>query len=156
MYKRTLVPLDGSPVAETIIPFIIGIAGPLDMDVILLRVVEPISPPVLEGYVEAETAPLRTTDAQEYLAPIAVELRNKGVRVESRVRWGHPADQIVDAARELGADLIAMSTHGRGGLGQLVFGSVAQAVLRKAQMPVFLMRATESQVAKRATRAAAT
>jgi nucleotide-binding universal stress UspA family protein len=68
------------------------------------------------------------------------------------VRRGHPADEIVAAARETGADLIAMSTHGRGGLGRLVFGSVAQAVLRHADMPVLLMRATEAQVAKRVAR----
>ena len=101
-----------------------------------------------------EDVELRRTHAEEYLAPIAVELRNKGVRVESRVRRGNAVDQIVAAARETGADLIAMSTHGRGGLGRLIFGSVAQAVLRQAEVPVFLMRATESQVARRVAREA--
>lgn len=156
MYKRALVPLDGSQVAETIIPFILDIAGPLDMEVVLLRVVEPVPPMVLEGsrHIEVEDVEARHTDAEEYLAPIAVELRNKGVKVESRVRRGNPADQIVAAARETGADFIAMSTHGRGGLGRLVFGSVAQAVLRHVDMPVFLMRATEAQVARRVVRQA--
>ena len=154
MYKRALVPLDGSSVAETIIPFIVDIAGPLDMEVVLLRVVEPIAPMVIEGarHFEMEDVEARRTDAEEYLAPIAVELRNKAVRVESRVRRGNPAEQIVAVARETGADLIAMSTHGRGGLGRLVFGSVAQAVLRQVEIPVFLMRATEAQVAKRVAR----
>lgn len=156
MYKRVLVPLDGSPIAEAIIPFILEIAGPLDMEVVLLRVVEPIPPIALEGsrHIEVEDVELRRTHAEEYLAPIAVELRNKGVRVESRVRRGNAVDQIVAAARETGADLIAMSTHGRGGLGRLIFGSVAQAVLRQAEVPVFLMRATESQVARRVAREA--
>ncbi len=156
MYKRALVPLDGSAVAEAIIPFILDIAGPLDMEVDLLRVVEPLAPMVIEGsrHVEVEDIEARRTDAEEYLAPIAVELRNKGVKVESRVRRGNPAEEIVAAARETGADLIAMSTHGRGGLGRLVFGSVAQAVLRHVDMPVFLMRATEAQVARRVARAA--
>lgn len=156
MYKRALVPLDGSPIAEAIIPFILEIAGPLDMEVVLLRVVEPIPPIALEGsrHIEVEDVELRRAYAEEYLAPIAVELRNKGVRVESRVRRGNAVDQIVAAARETGADLIAMSTHGRGGLGRLIFGSVAQAVLRQAEVPVFLMRATESQVARRVAREA--
>lgn len=156
MYKRVLVPLDGSPVAETIVPFILGIAGPLDMEVVLLRVVEPIQPVVIEGsrHIEVEDVEVRRTDAEKYLAPLAVELRNEGVKVESRVRRGNAVDQIVAAARETGADLIAMSTHGRGGLGRLVFGSVAQAVLRQAEVPVFLMRATESQVTGRAAREA--
>jgi nucleotide-binding universal stress UspA family protein len=152
MYKRVLVPLDGSPVAESIISFILDIAGPLDMEVILFRAVEPIPPPAMEAYVDAETVELRSTDAQEYLAAIAAELRSKAVRVDSRVRWGHAADEIVATARETGADLIAMSTHGRSGLGRVIFGSVAQAVLRQAETPVFLMRATESQVAERASR----
>jgi nucleotide-binding universal stress UspA family protein len=154
MYKRALVPLDGSSVAETMIPFIVDIAGPLDMEVVLLRVVEPIPPMVIEGarYAEIEDVEARRMDAEEYLAPIAVELRNKAVRVETRVSRGNPAEQIVAVARETGADLIAMSTHGRGGLGRLVFGSVAQAVLRHVDIPVFLMRATEAQVAKRVAR----
>jgi len=154
MYKRALVPLDGSSVAEAIIPFILDIAGPLDMEVVLLRVVEPIAPMVIEGsrHVEMEDVETRRTDAEEYLAPIAVELRNKGVRVESRVRRGNSAEEIVAAARETGADLVAMSTHGRGGLGRLMFGSVAQAVLGHVEMPVLLMRATEAQVAKRVAR----
>lgn len=154
MYKRALVPLDGSSVAETIMPFIVDIAGPLDIEVVLLRVVEPIAPVVVEAsrHVEMEDVEARRADAEEYLAPIAVELRNKAVRVESRVRRGNPADEIVAAAREVGADLIAMSTHGRGGLGRLVFGSVAQAVLRHVETPVLLMRATEAQVAKRVAR----
>jgi nucleotide-binding universal stress UspA family protein len=99
-----------------------------------------------------EDVEARRTEAEEYLAPIAAKLRNKAVRVEGRVRRGHPADEIVAAARETGADLIAMSTHGRGGLGRLVFGSVAQAVLRHVDTPVLLMRATEAQVAKRGAR----
>lgn len=156
MYNRALVPLDGSSVAEAIIPFILDIAGPLDMEVVLLRVVEPIAPMVIEGsrHVEVEDVEARRTDAEEYLAPVAVELRNKGVRVESRVRRGNTTEEIVAAVRETGADLIAMSTHGRGGLGRLMFGSVAQAVLGHVDMPVLLMRATEAQVARRVAREA--
>ena len=157
MYKRAVVALDGSPVAETIIPFILEIAGPLDMEVVLLRVVQPIPPVVIEGsrHVEVEDVEARRIDAEEYLAPLAVELRGKAVRVTSQVRRGVPAEEIVAAAREAGADLIAMSTHGRGGLGRIVFGSVAQAVLHHAAVPVFLLRATEAEVARRAKRPAA-
>lgn len=154
MYKRALVGLDGSAVAETIIPFILEIAGPLDMEVVLLRVVQPLTPVVIEGsrHIEVEDVEARRIDAEEYLAPLAVELRGKGVRVRTQVRRGIPAEEIVAAAREAGADLIAMSTHGRGGLGRIIFGSVAQAVLHHAEVPVFLLRATEAEVAKRASR----
>lgn len=154
MYKRALVALDGSPVAETIMPFILEIAGPLDMEVILLRVIQPLTPVVIEGsrHIEVEDIEARRVDAEEYLAPLAVELRAKAVRVSTQVRRGVPAEEIVAAAKEAGADLIAMSTHGRGGLGRILFGSVAQEVLQQAQVPVFLLRATEADVARRAKR----
>ena len=156
MYRRAVVPLDGSPVAETILPFILEIAGPLDMEVVLLRVVQPTPPVVIEGsrHVVVEDVEARRIDALEYLAPLAVELRGKDVRVETSVRRGEPVEEILAEARETGADLIAMSTHGRSGLGRLVFGSVAEAVLRHANIPVFLMRATEAQVRRRAAREA--
>ncbi len=143
MYKRALVPLDGSSVAETIIPFIVDIAGPLDMEVVLLRVVEPIAPVVIEGarHVEIEDVEARRTDAEEYLAPIAVELRNKAVRVETRVRRGNPAEQIVAVARETGADLIAMSTHGHRFVNDLIRGTTVDHVRHTARIPVLLLRA---------------
>ncbi len=154
MYKRALVPLDGSPVAETILPFILAIAGPLDMEVVLLRVLQPVPPLAIEGsrHVVVEDEEARRIDAEEYMAPLAVDLRDRGVRVETRVRRGMPAAEIQAAARETGADLIAMTTHGRSGLGRLMFGSVAEAVLRHSDVPVFLLRATEAQVARRAPR----
>jgi nucleotide-binding universal stress UspA family protein len=154
MYKRALVPLDGSPVAETILPFILEIAGPLDIEVVLLRVLQPVPPMVLEGsrHVVLEDEETRRVDALEYLAPLAIDLRNKAVRVETRVHHGMPATEIVNAAREVQADLIAMTTHGRSGLRRLMFGSVAEAVLRHSDIPVFLLRATEAQVAGRAPR----
>jgi nucleotide-binding universal stress UspA family protein len=157
VYKRALVPLDGSAVAEAIIPFILEIAGPLDMEVLLLRVLEPVVPTVIEGsrHVEVEDVEARRRDAEEYLAPLAAEMRDKGLRVETLVRRGAPAAEIVAGAREAAADLIAMSTHGRSGLGRLLFGSVAEAVLRHAEIPVFLLRATEALVAKRSVREAA-
>ena len=156
MYRRAVVPLDGSPVAETILPFILEIAGPLDMEVVLLRVVQPTLPVVIEGsrHVVVEDVEARRLDALEYLAPLAVELRGKAVRVQTSVRRGEPVEEILAEARETGADLIAMSTHGRSGLGRLVFGSVAEAVLRQADVPVFLMRTTEAQVRRRAAREA--
>ena len=151
MYRRAVVALDGSPVAEAIIPFIVQIAGPLDLEVVLVRVNRPVPPEIIEGsrHVIVETAETSRLDAEEYLAPVAVELRKQGVRARTQVRRGEPAEEIVLAARESGADLIAMTTHGRSGLGRLLFGSVAEAVLRESRLPVFLMRVTEAQVAAR-------
>ena len=151
MYKRVLVPLDGSAVAEAIIPFIVAIAGPLDMAVRLLRVLDPI-PMVGEIAVTLDDPGAAEWEAQEYLAPIAAELRGRGVNASWEVRRGAAAATIATGAKSFGADLIAMTTHGRSGLGRLLFGSVTEQVLRHADVPVFVMRQTEAQVAARAAR----
>lgn len=147
MYKRVLIPLDGSPLAEAVIPFILDIAGPLDLEVVLVRVVQPVPPDVLEGsrHVILEDVPARMAEASDYLARAAARLETRGIRVRTVARRGEPVVEIVDAAREVGSDLIAMTTHGRSGFGRLLFGSVAEAVLRQAEIPVFLMRLTEKQ-----------
>lgn len=153
MFKRVIVPLDGSPLAEGILPFIVEIAGPLDLEVTLVRVVNPIPPEVIEGtrQVTVEDVEGRMAEARVYLTPIAAELGAKGVRVTIEARHGETVDEIVAAARDARADLIAMTTHGRGGLGRVLFGSVAAAVLRHAHIPVFLMRLTEKEARARAT-----
>lgn len=152
MFKRVMVTLDGSKLAESIIPFITQIAGPLDLEILLVRVVQPLPVEVIEGsrHVVVEDVEARMAEAGNYLAPLATDLRTSGVRVQTVVRRGEPVGEIVAAARETGADLIAMTTHGRSGLGRLLFGSVAEAVLRQTEIPVFFMRLTEKQVAERA------
>jgi nucleotide-binding universal stress UspA family protein len=141
-HKRVLVALDGSPSAEAVLRFLLEIAGPLDMTVVLLRVLEPVPPRVIEAsrHVVVDDLEGRRRDADEYLAPIAASLRAKGVDVSSQVRRGQPADEILAAAREGQADMIAMATHGRTGLGRLLFGSVAESVLRQSPVPVFMIR----------------
>lgn len=95
---------------------------------------------VIEG-----VAKLRA-EAEEYLASIAAQLRVRGVRVTTAVRRGEPVAEILGGAREVDADLIAMTTHGRRGLSRLLFGSVAAAVLSQAEVPVSLMRQTAAQM----------
>jgi nucleotide-binding universal stress UspA family protein len=144
MDKRVLVPLDGSPLAEAIIPFLVEIAGPLDMSIVLLRVLEPVPIAVVEGVRQTmvDISEARRRDAEAYLASVAATLKARGISSSYEVRTGRPDEQIVAAARELSAHLVAMSTHGRSGLGRLLFGSVAEQVLRHAEVPVFMMRHT--------------
>lgn len=149
MYKRALIPLDGSKLAEAVIPFMLEIAGPLDMEIVLLTVVRPIPPQAYEAsrHIVIDDADTRMREAHEDLRSVAGRLAAKGTRVATRVRYGQPAEEITAAAHAEGADLIAMSTHGRSGLGRLLFGSVAESVLREADVPVFLMRMTEGAAA---------
>ena len=148
MYKRVVVPLDGSPLAEAILPLILQIAAPLDLEVVLLRVVQWRPPDAIESghYGVIDDVPTQAKKAHAYLEPMVAGLRDRGMRVEGMVREGDPVREILAGATEAGADLIAMTTHGRSGLGRLLFGSVAEAVLRRAEIPVFLMRLTEATV----------
>jgi nucleotide-binding universal stress UspA family protein len=157
MYKRVLIPVDGSEVAESILPFILQIAGPLDLDVILLRVNRPIPPMAIEGtrYFDVDDVAARREDAEAYLGRLGAEMRNSGVRAHTRVRRGEPVEEILAAAREEAVDLIAMTTHGRTGPARLLWGSVAEGVLRHAPVPVFLLRQTEREIARRRHDAAA-
>ena len=145
MYERVIVPLDGSRLAEGILPFILQIAGPLDLEVVLVHVDRAIAPQAIEGtrHFTVDDVAARLRRAREYLAPVAADLRERGMRVTTDVRHGEPVAEIVAAARGAEADLIAMTTHGRSGFGRLLFGSVAEAVLRQAEMPVLMMRLTE-------------
>jgi nucleotide-binding universal stress UspA family protein len=142
MYTRIVVPLDGSPEAEGILPFVLGIAVPLGLVVVLLRVVEWRRPPAIErgSYAPSEDVEASMDGAAAYLGEIADRLRARGVEVQTRVRTGDPVQEIAAGVAATRADAIAMTTHGRSGLGRLLFGSVAEAVLRRADVPVLLMR----------------
>jgi nucleotide-binding universal stress UspA family protein len=148
MYKRALVPLDGSPLAEAIIPFLMEIAGSLEMSIVLLGVREPIPQVGGDGvrHPLLDVAEAHMRETEDYLASIAAALRARGLAVSYAIRSGRPDEEIVQAAREAGVDLIAMSTHGRSGLDRLLFGSVAEQVLRHADVPVLMMRQTPARL----------
>jgi nucleotide-binding universal stress UspA family protein len=153
MYERVLVPLDGSERAEGILPLVEQMAGPLDAEFVLLRVVEPISPAeamASAGVVTPDTYTLREMDAKRYLLKVEHGLSKKGLRVRTRVALGPPAEEILAAAKATGADLIAMATHARSGLGRILFGSVAEAVLHASPVPVLMMRMTADTAARTA------
>ena len=83
--------------------------------------------------------------ASSYLTEVGQQLSRQNVTVASEVVPGAAAEVIVQVAGQVQADLIAMTTHGAGGLGRLVFGSVADGVLRRAPCPVLLVRVREAQ-----------
>jgi nucleotide-binding universal stress UspA family protein len=151
-YHRVLIPLDGSLLAEAALPFVRPLARPLGLEIALLRVVPNTIPHVVEGtrQVVADPSQQIAAEAEEYLCGVAERLTAEGFRVTTAVRTGEAAGEILAGARECGADLIGMTTHGRTGLGRLFFGSVAEAVLRRSEVPVFIVRATEDQTAHRA------
>jgi nucleotide-binding universal stress UspA family protein len=142
MYSKVIVPLDGTETAKAVLPFIEGIAGPLDLEVLLLRVVMPGSEELRRTAKEhlADLLPTLRREALDSLRSVEDRLTTKGIRVATDVRIGDPAAEILAECDRTGADLIAMATHGRSGLGRLVFGSVAETVIRNARVPVFVLR----------------
>ena len=106
MYTRVLVPLDGSELAEAILPFAEQVAGPLDAEVVLLRVVEPILPAeaiASAGVVTPDSLALRELDGKRYLSEVERRLSKKALRVRTRVTLGPPAEAILATARTTGA-----------------------------------------------------
>ena len=154
---RILVPLDGSPLAEEALDRSAELAETLGAELFLLQVVQiPSYAMYGEAYVyqpfneEAELA-----NARDYLERVAERLRGDGRTVKTRAILGAPAFDVAKAARDEGVDLIAMATHGYGGLARLVMGSVATGTLQRADVPILLSRpAAVAQSVEEATPAA--
>jgi nucleotide-binding universal stress UspA family protein len=150
MYKKILVPLDGSELAEQVLPHVSQLAGCTGAEVVLLRVPsEPVYDYLVpDPEIAVEMRHDIETAAQVYLDEIAAEFRSMNLAVSTLVVWGAPVqDTIIEVARQIQADLIAMSTHGRSGVARLVIGSVADDVVRHAPVPVLLVRPNVPRVA---------
>ncbi len=140
---RFLVALDGSPLAEAVLAPIGALAAVLDAELHLLRVVEPPMVTAEPGlYVHLFDADAELAEARAYLEQIAGGSWAAGCSVTTQVEIGPPTNVLVEYARERDVDLIAMATHGRGGLARVVMGSVATGVLQRAGMPMLLVRPT--------------
>src|SRR5262245_36229548 len=149
MVRHILVGLDGSPLAETILPYVGILAQVVGADVTLLHVVH-IPEEVREGERYQIVQPLIQqvdVQAQEYLDRVAKQLTNTGLKVKSEVTRGDTAAAIVHYARHKAIDFIALATHGRSGLQRWFHGSVAEKVLHTTQTPLLLIRPTEEQAA---------
>lgn len=127
MNERILVPLDGSPRAEQILVQVARLLRREDAEVLLLGVIQ-------NGEIGAASA---------YLDATSSALGRQGARVRSLLREGNPAAEIIQAALDEKATLIALSTHGRSGVPRWIIGSVAEKVVRGAPVPVLLMRSFE-------------
>ena len=137
MFKKILVPLDGSKLAEGILPRVEWLAKIHGAEVTLLRVAVAHTFPGMDP-VQHQVTVVR--EAEEYLAKAEEDLKSVGVKTQAVVRYGHDAQEIVEHARNRDFDLIAMSTHGRTGLTQFVLGSVASKVIHTATVPILLCR----------------
>jgi nucleotide-binding universal stress UspA family protein len=154
--RTILVPLDGSELAESVLPHVEAVAkqrGAELVDVVLLRVYEhpiipsdypPAMPLSWEEHVEQEMVKARRV-SEQYLAGVEKRLKDAGLKVRSEVLvgktiWANPADEIIDHANRNPFNLIVMATHGRSGLSRWAYGSVAEKVLLGASSPILVVR----------------
>jgi len=142
MYKKILVPLDGSDLATKALDQTEKLAKTFGAEIILFQVVPflPIygSPELVTPLIVDEK---QKESAERYLANLAEELKKRGHRVTAIVKTGQQvAVEIIDFAKEAGADLIVMCTHGRSGISRWVLGSVALKILTRAETPILLVR----------------
>ncbi len=144
VYKTILVPLDGSKRADAILPHVEELAQRYEAEVVFVRVLEPI--PYVSGpegtpvTLREQELELRRKDAEQYLKARRGEFMEKGIEAKGVVFQGPVVEAITDAAEREGADLIAIASHGRSGLAQCFYGSVAAGVLNRADRPLLVIR----------------
>ena len=143
MYKRLLVPLDGSELAEVVLSYAKELAGRLDLEVVLLHVYGPDERellPMRQAYVE-RAAEICDLQCQEVRQTTGGHPETGGWHAKGILAAGRPAEEILSYAEDHDIDLILMATHGRSGISRWALGSVADKVLRASRVPVWLIRA---------------
>ena len=141
MYKKVLIPLDGSPLAECVLEHLITLAKSGNVgEVVLIGIVE--IPPgwAKEGIDFYAVRDSNIEETKVYLEKVKSDLAKKGIsKVSMEVMVGKPADLISETAKKIGVDLIIIATHGHTGISKWVFGSVADRVVHYSQVPVMVI-----------------
>ena len=151
MYKKIMVPLDGSQIAECVITHIEVIAKKTAAKVELVSVIEPLDIPT-RGQIAISDDDIRQIDAEgkkeagKYLNQVSDRLTKAGIKTDTVILSGKAADRLVRYAVNNGIDLIIMATHGRSGISRLFWGSVAEKILRATDIPVLLIKTTTCEV----------
>ncbi len=149
MYKTILVPLDGSELAESVLPHVEELAMLFKSTVVLLHVMEL---PHLVGLPKGDIydslpqmTPAEVNDqmgeARHYLDRLVERMDKEGISARGLVEYGPVVTTIMRVARQLEVELIAMASHGRGGLTDVYYGSVAGGVLQRIDRPLLIVRA---------------
>jgi nucleotide-binding universal stress UspA family protein len=129
-----ILPLDGSPQAESALPYAEDLSQRLAVPMMVVRAV-----PFPGAYVDEKTPPMGEVEANTYLRTIVDQLQAEGVTVHARVFGGFPVPHILDLARRTPQSLVVLTTHGRSALTRWFVGSVAEGVVRAAEVPVLVI-----------------
>ncbi|MGP8079437.1 MAG: universal stress protein [Dehalococcoidales bacterium] len=145
MYKKILVPLDGSKLAECALEHVKTIAVGCNVpEVVLLRVVEP-NLAVSDALSEGATMYSELNDeiqqlAENYITGITIQFKSEsGIDVHSALTYGNAANEILEYASTNHVDLIVMTTHGRSGVSRWLFGNVADRISHHSTVPVLIV-----------------
>lgn len=141
MFKRILVPLDSSILAECVLPHLIAIARIGDPEIRLMRVSEPFGVTARLKMVDPVDWQIRKAEAASYLASITERLQNAGLHVSMQLHDGKPAEQIIEVAHSWDADLVMMSSHGQSGISPWNISSVVQQVMMRIHQSLMIIRA---------------
>jgi manganese transport protein len=143
MYRKILVALENGRADKALLPHVAELAGHFHAELLLVH--------VADGWVARNFERMKLAESQEmkedraYLEKTADELREKGLRVTTHLALGDPPAEILRAAKHEHCDLIAMTTHGHRFIGDLLFGSTIHEVRHKSQIPILLVRATQTR-----------
>jgi len=153
MYQKILVPLDGSSLAESVLPHVRALASTHNAEVVLLQViVDPIYDLILIGPKLAtathEGMFSQREGAQTYLDCLALQLREHGVRVTTLIAEGMVVEKILDCAKQVAADVIVLTTHGHSLSCRWKLGNVTYRLVHDSEIPVLLVRAQQSSFQK--------
>lgn len=144
MFKRILIPLDSSKLAESVLPHLVAVARTCKPEVHLLRVLEPFGVTARMRLIDPVDWQIRKAEAESYLTEIAEKLQDSGLRVSTELFEGRPAEKIIECAHSWDADLILMSSHGQSGLSPWNVSSVVQQVILRAHRSLMIVRAYQS------------
>lgn len=143
MFKKIVVPLDGSDIAEAVIPFAAEIASKSGGELVLVTAVQQVG--VWDATLTLQVMDRESQIAKEYLEATQKAVSAKGAQVSTKIVSGDAADAVLAAADEIGADMLAISTHGRSGLARWLFGSTATHILDRAKVPLLVLRPKEGE-----------
>ncbi len=150
MYKMIVVPLDGSELAEVVLPHVEMLvkACTEEAEIVILQVCEPLQSKlsgmgpggnIVIPRLAKQAEEACKEQAEKYLAGVEKRLKGKGFKVRSELKVGSPGEEILDYAANNPVDIIAMASHGRSGISRWAYGSVTSKVLRGIATPILVV-----------------
>jgi nucleotide-binding universal stress UspA family protein len=141
MFQRILIPLDGSSLAECVLPHAVAVARPNNAEIMLLRVLDPVGAATRPRHVDPLDWQIRKAEAESYLKGLAARFEAAGIKAEMVVLEGNAAESVIESAQAHEVNLIILSSHGQSGISGWNVSSVVQKVIMRARTSVMIVRA---------------